>query len=172
MKSAEKIEEEDVATQKEMKKSPKKLLQRERNLFLGKAQDIDKVMIGRHLSFGQRTQDVDELYRPSQGKVSASRLRKDLSMNTIDKAKINVNLCIHILLMENRLAIHMLTEKKYPLSQELLSKMLSKKLEVDHESSQAFELLKEKKLILLMVKAADLEISMHGDYYGMMVTDP
>ncbi|GJW60278.1 gag-pol polyprotein [Tanacetum coccineum] len=48
---------------------------------------------------------------------------------------------IHILLMENGLAIHMLTEKKYPLSQELLSKMLSKKLEVDHESSQAFELL-------------------------------
>ncbi|GJT23122.1 hypothetical protein Tco_0893059 [Tanacetum coccineum] len=45
---------------------------------------------------------------------------------------------IHILLMENGLAIHMLTEKKYPLSQE----MLSRKLEVDHESSQAFELLR------------------------------
>ncbi|GKD54219.1 hypothetical protein Tco_1287606 [Tanacetum coccineum] len=30
----------------------------------------------------------------------------------------------------------------------------------------------EKELILLMVKAADLEISMHGDYYGMLVTDP
>ncbi|GKC69554.1 hypothetical protein Tco_1115437, partial [Tanacetum coccineum] len=26
----------------------------------------------------------------------------------------------------------------------------------------------EKELILLMVKAADLEISMHGDYYGML----
>ncbi|GKB02006.1 hypothetical protein Tco_0830050, partial [Tanacetum coccineum] len=49
---------------------------------------------------------------------------------------------IHILLMDNGLAIHMLTEKKYPLSQEMLSKMLSKRLEVDHESSQAFELLK------------------------------
>ncbi|GKA18432.1 hypothetical protein Tco_0698347 [Tanacetum coccineum] len=32
--------------------------------------------------------------------------------------------------------------------------------------------LKEKELILVMVKAADLEISMHGDYYGMLVTDP
>ncbi|GKB64150.1 hypothetical protein Tco_0920336, partial [Tanacetum coccineum] len=32
-------------------------------------------------------------------------------------------------------------KKKYPLSQEMLSKMLSKRLEVDHESSQAFELL-------------------------------
>ncbi|GKE05842.1 hypothetical protein Tco_1397860 [Tanacetum coccineum] len=49
---------------------------------------------------------------------------------------------IHILLMENGLAIHMLTEKKYPLSQDLISQMLKKKLEVDHESSQAFELLK------------------------------
>ncbi|GJR57066.1 hypothetical protein Tco_1499228 [Tanacetum coccineum] len=49
---------------------------------------------------------------------------------------------IHILLMDNGLAIHMLTEKKYPLSQEMLSKMLSTRLEVDHESSQAFELLR------------------------------
>ncbi|GJX46223.1 ribonuclease H-like domain-containing protein [Tanacetum coccineum] len=49
---------------------------------------------------------------------------------------------IHILLMENGLAIHMLTEKKYPLSQEMISKMLKKKLEVDHESSQAIELLR------------------------------
>ncbi|GJZ58913.1 ulp1 protease family, C-terminal catalytic domain-containing protein [Tanacetum coccineum] len=49
---------------------------------------------------------------------------------------------IHILLMDNGLAIHMLTEKKYPLSQEMLTKMLSRKLEVDHESSQAFELLR------------------------------
>ncbi|GJR68925.1 hypothetical protein Tco_0014990 [Tanacetum coccineum] len=49
---------------------------------------------------------------------------------------------IHILLMQNGIAIHMLTEKKYPLSQEMLSKMLSKRLEVDHESTQAYELLK------------------------------
>ncbi|GJQ95728.1 hypothetical protein Tco_0006867 [Tanacetum coccineum] len=44
---------------------------------------------------------------------------------------------------ENSKAIHMLTEKKYPLSQEMISKMLKKKLEVDHESSQAFELLRK-----------------------------
>ncbi|GJX44592.1 hypothetical protein Tco_0261268 [Tanacetum coccineum] len=49
---------------------------------------------------------------------------------------------IHILLMQNGIAIHMLTEKKYPLSQEMISKMLKKKLEVDHESLQAFELLR------------------------------
>ncbi|GKA61634.1 hypothetical protein Tco_0761153, partial [Tanacetum coccineum] len=49
---------------------------------------------------------------------------------------------IHILLMENGLAIHMLIEKKHPLSQEMLTKMLSIKLEVDHESTQAFELIR------------------------------
>ncbi|GJW09337.1 hypothetical protein Tco_1575164 [Tanacetum coccineum] len=44
-------------------------------------------------------------------------------------------------LIRNGIAIHMLTEKKYPLSQEMISKMLKRKLEVDHESSQAFKLL-------------------------------
>ncbi|GJY80107.1 hypothetical protein Tco_0492858 [Tanacetum coccineum] len=34
---------------------------------------------------------------------------------------------IHMLLMENGMAIHMLTEKKYPLSQEMISKMLKKR---------------------------------------------
>ncbi|GJS41321.1 hypothetical protein Tco_0566364 [Tanacetum coccineum] len=46
--------------------------------------------------------------------------------------------------MENGMAIHMLTEKKYPLSQEMISKMLKKRLEVDHESTQAIELLSTK----------------------------
>ncbi|GJU08836.1 hypothetical protein Tco_1125266 [Tanacetum coccineum] len=49
---------------------------------------------------------------------------------------------IHILLMDNGIAIHMMIEKKYPLTQEMLSKMLSRKLEVDHENEMAFELLK------------------------------
>ncbi|GJS13156.1 hypothetical protein Tco_0407628 [Tanacetum coccineum] len=49
---------------------------------------------------------------------------------------------VHIPLMHNGIAIHMLTEKKYPLSQEMISKMLSKRLEVDQESTQAYELLK------------------------------
>ncbi|GJR02678.1 hypothetical protein Tco_0525662 [Tanacetum coccineum] len=44
--------------------------------------------------------------------------------------------------MHNGIAINMLTEKKYPLSQEMITKMLNKRLEVDHESSQAFELLR------------------------------
>ncbi|GKD98994.1 hypothetical protein Tco_1382891, partial [Tanacetum coccineum] len=54
---------------------------------------------------------------------------------------------IYILLMQNGIAIHMLTEKKYPLNQEMISKMLKKKLEVDHESPQAFELLRKLKFV-------------------------
>ncbi|GJY78393.1 hypothetical protein Tco_0484194, partial [Tanacetum coccineum] len=38
--------------------------------------------------------------------------------------------------------IHMMIEEKYPLTQEMLSKMLSRKLEVDHENEMAFELLR------------------------------
>ncbi|GJY85241.1 putative ribonuclease H-like domain-containing protein [Tanacetum coccineum] len=49
---------------------------------------------------------------------------------------------VYILLMQNGIAIHMLTEKKYPLSKEMISKMLSKRLEVYQESTQAYELLK------------------------------
>ncbi|GJU29561.1 putative ribonuclease H-like domain-containing protein [Tanacetum coccineum] len=49
---------------------------------------------------------------------------------------------IHMLLMENGMAIHMLTEKRYPLSQDMISKMLKNRLEVDHESTQAIELLR------------------------------
>ncbi|GJX69984.1 hypothetical protein Tco_0307155 [Tanacetum coccineum] len=48
---------------------------------------------------------------------------------------------IHMLLMHTGIAIHMMIEKKYPLTQEMLSRMLSRRLEVDHESEMAFELL-------------------------------
>ncbi|GJS70994.1 hypothetical protein Tco_0703835 [Tanacetum coccineum] len=48
---------------------------------------------------------------------------------------------IHMLLMHTRIAIHMMIEKKYPLTQEMLSRMLSRRLEVDQESEMAFELL-------------------------------
>ncbi|GJS32451.1 hypothetical protein Tco_0530833 [Tanacetum coccineum] len=48
---------------------------------------------------------------------------------------------IHILLMDNGISIYMMIEKKYPLTQEMLSKMLSRKLEVDHENEMAFKFL-------------------------------
>ncbi|GJS07297.1 hypothetical protein Tco_0364093 [Tanacetum coccineum] len=40
---------------------------------------------------------------------------------------------VHLLLMDTGITIHMMVEKKYPLTQEMLSRMLSGKLEVDHE---------------------------------------
>ncbi|GKA92388.1 hypothetical protein Tco_0814313 [Tanacetum coccineum] len=49
---------------------------------------------------------------------------------------------VHVLLMNTRVAIHMLVEKKYPLTQEMLSNMLSRRLEVDHESEIALELIR------------------------------
>ncbi|GJU95481.1 hypothetical protein Tco_1320237, partial [Tanacetum coccineum] len=49
---------------------------------------------------------------------------------------------IHMLLMHTGLAIHMMIEKKYPLTQEMLSRMLSRRLEVDQESEMAYELLR------------------------------
>ncbi|GJZ02340.1 retrovirus-related pol polyprotein from transposon TNT 1-94 [Tanacetum coccineum] len=49
---------------------------------------------------------------------------------------------IHMLLMHTGIAIHMMIEKKYPLTQEMLSRMLSRILKVDQESEMAFELLR------------------------------
>ncbi|GJV23095.1 hypothetical protein Tco_1375790 [Tanacetum coccineum] len=49
---------------------------------------------------------------------------------------------VHVLLMDTRIAIHMLIEKTYPLTQEMLLRMLSRRLEVDHECKMAYELLR------------------------------
>ncbi|GJY41998.1 hypothetical protein Tco_0429268 [Tanacetum coccineum] len=52
------------------------------------------------------------------------------------------DLCgVHVLLMDNGISIHMMVERKYPLIQEMLSRMLNRRLEVDRESEMAFELL-------------------------------
>ncbi|GJY96341.1 hypothetical protein Tco_0513251 [Tanacetum coccineum] len=59
---------------------------------------------------------------------------------------------IHILLMNNGIAIYMMIEKKYPLTQEMLSKMLSRKLEVDHENEMEFKLLRSKKKQAMVFK--------------------
>ncbi|GJR10476.1 hypothetical protein Tco_0793128 [Tanacetum coccineum] len=49
---------------------------------------------------------------------------------------------VHVLLMDNGIAIYIMIEKKYPLTQEMLSRMLNRRLEVDYESKMAFELLR------------------------------
>ncbi|GJX40363.1 hypothetical protein Tco_0255353 [Tanacetum coccineum] len=47
-----------------------------------------------------------------------------------------------------RITIHMLVERKYPLTQEMLSRMLSRRLEVDHKCEMAYELLRLTRLQL------------------------
>ncbi|GKE61091.1 hypothetical protein Tco_1511458, partial [Tanacetum coccineum] len=49
---------------------------------------------------------------------------------------------VHVLLMDTRNTIHIMVEKKYPLIQEVLSRMLSRRLEVDHECEMVYELLR------------------------------
>ncbi|GKF64937.1 hypothetical protein Tco_0188385, partial [Tanacetum coccineum] len=49
---------------------------------------------------------------------------------------------VYVLLMDTGYVIHMLIEKTYPLTQEMLSRMLSRRLEVNHECEMAYELLK------------------------------
>ncbi|GKA71839.1 hypothetical protein Tco_0778055 [Tanacetum coccineum] len=84
--------------------------------------------------------------------IEEEQIEKDTSKKTTGKRKkylprrrtksiANRNK-VYILLMQNGIDIHMLTEKRYPLSQEMISKMLSKRLKVDHERTQAYELLK------------------------------
>ncbi|GJX03793.1 hypothetical protein Tco_0189709 [Tanacetum coccineum] len=59
-----------------------------------------------------------------------------------DKRRLFDSCGVHVLLMNTGVAIHMMIEKKYPLTQEMLSRMLNRRLEVDYESEMAFELLR------------------------------
>ncbi|GKB30838.1 hypothetical protein Tco_0870239 [Tanacetum coccineum] len=53
------------------------------------------------------------------------------------------NFCgVYVLLLDTGLVIHMMVENKYPLSQDILSKMLSRKLEVDNQSDMDYELIR------------------------------
>ncbi|GJZ51245.1 hypothetical protein Tco_0605760 [Tanacetum coccineum] len=193
IKSPEKIEEEDVDTQKEMKEvskesgvKRKKSLPRKNTISTVKRQKMEeetkKEDLKGYLDIVPKeefAEDVESLsikypimdwktcvlienfmyYQIFRGDGS-SKNYKVLNLHTlfepdgedeIWKNQHEYNLIswslydfcgIHILLMQNGIAIHMLIEKKYPLSQEMLLKMLSKRLEADHESTQAFELLK------------------------------
>ncbi|GJW11061.1 hypothetical protein Tco_1576888, partial [Tanacetum coccineum] len=67
---------------------------------------------------------------------------------------------VHVMLMNTRVAIHMMIEKKYTLTQEMLSRMLNRRLEVDYESEMSFSDLQDHNFrsrrvfgyILLMIK--------------------
>ncbi|GJY84845.1 hypothetical protein Tco_0498871 [Tanacetum coccineum] len=92
-------------------------------------------------------QDVLELYRLVKDRFQTASLEGyEIWRNQQDWNLINWKLHnfggIHMLLMDNGLVIHMMVEKKYPLSQDTLSKMLSRRLEVDHQSEMGYELIR------------------------------
>ncbi|GKD99810.1 hypothetical protein Tco_1387794 [Tanacetum coccineum] len=81
-------------------------------------------------------QDVLDLYRLVKERF------KTASPEGYDRLLWEISLLVHVLLMDTGIAIHMLIEKTYPLTQEMLSRMLSRRLEVDHECEMAYELLR------------------------------
>ncbi|GJS45446.1 hypothetical protein Tco_0595567 [Tanacetum coccineum] len=75
------------------------------------------------------------------------RARETLSEESAKKQKLeSLNIeslatKVHVLLMDTGFVIHLMVEKKYPLSQDILSKMLSRRLEVDHQSEMGYDLI-------------------------------
>ncbi|GJW29860.1 hypothetical protein Tco_0046735 [Tanacetum coccineum] len=82
--------------------------------------------------------DLITLFEPSE----EDEIWKTQQDYTLISWKLCDSCGVHLLLMDTRSSIHMLVEKKYPLTQEMLSRMLSRRLEVDHECEIAFELLR------------------------------
>ncbi|GJQ93013.1 uncharacterized mitochondrial protein-like protein [Tanacetum coccineum] len=79
-------------------------------------------------------QDVLDLYRPVKERFETTSLEGYDILLWRD--------LITLFEPNTGITIHMLVEKKYPLTQEMLSRMLSRRLEVDHECEMAFELLR------------------------------
>ncbi|GKA60528.1 hypothetical protein Tco_0759935 [Tanacetum coccineum] len=81
-------------------------------------------------------QDVVDLYSEEDEIWKGQQDYKLISWRLFDSCE------VHVVLMDIGIAIHMMVEKKYPLTQEMLSRMLNRRLEVDHESTMAFELIR------------------------------
>ncbi|GJZ29463.1 hypothetical protein Tco_0574110 [Tanacetum coccineum] len=78
----------------------------------------------------------------SEDKIKDDEVWKAQQDYTLISWRLYYSCGIHVLLMDTCIAIHMLVEKTYPLTQEMLLGMLSRKLEVNNESEMAFELLR------------------------------
>ncbi|GJY96982.1 hypothetical protein Tco_0513892 [Tanacetum coccineum] len=107
-------------------------------LAIYKAMDNIQAMIEADEQLATRVQtEEQELYSIEE----KSRLLVEMIAER--KSRRLFDLCgIHVLLMDTGIVIHVLVEKRYPLAQEMLLRMLSRKLEVDNESEMAFELLR------------------------------
>ncbi|GJY75181.1 hypothetical protein Tco_0480297 [Tanacetum coccineum] len=84
-------------------------------------------------------QDVLDLYRLHVREDEIWKAQQDY---TLISWRLYDSCGVHVLLMDTRITIHMMVERKYPLTPEILSRMLSRKLEVDCECEMAYELLR------------------------------
>ncbi|GJV29983.1 hypothetical protein Tco_1386431, partial [Tanacetum coccineum] len=91
----------------------------------------------------------------------------------VAKALMNAKVEFHIDLVHRATSVAKSPYRLAPLEMQELSEQLrelhDKVFELLRKEKLYVKVASEKELILLMVKAADLEISMHGDYYGMLV---
>ncbi|GKB43496.1 hypothetical protein Tco_0888438 [Tanacetum coccineum] len=82
--------------------------------------------------------DLITLFEPSE----EDEIWRNQQDHTLISWKLYESCGVHLLLMNTGCSIHMLVEKKYPLTQEILSRILSGRLEVDHECEMAYELIR------------------------------
>ncbi|GKB24276.1 hypothetical protein Tco_0863677 [Tanacetum coccineum] len=89
-----------------------------------------------HILIEDKIQDVLDLYKLVKERFETTSPEGYESWRLYDSCG------VHVLLMDTGITIHMMVEKKYPLTSEMLSRMLSGKLEVDRECEMAYELLR------------------------------
>ncbi|GJZ17655.1 hypothetical protein Tco_0553778 [Tanacetum coccineum] len=135
-----------AVTQEEVKKFPKSLREKRKNSYSRKSSrkrqkledDAEKEELKGFLDIIPREEvpmDVESLSTNSR----IQSIECDALTKTFDRQ--DVKRIVYRIVHGKGIALTLL-KREYPLSQEMISKMLKKKLEVDHESSQAFELLR------------------------------
>ncbi|GJU22798.1 hypothetical protein Tco_1156140 [Tanacetum coccineum] len=127
MKSPEKIEEEDVDTQEEMKEVVKEFGAKDKKSFPENRKTMEMAEFQELQGFEWMLEDFDRqdvegdlhtLFEPDED----DEIWKNQHEYNVISWSLYDFCGIHILLMQNGIAIHMLTEKKYPLSQEMISR--------------------------------------------------
>ncbi|GKE54751.1 hypothetical protein Tco_1489907 [Tanacetum coccineum] len=106
--------------------------------------DDDSELLGKK---GAKDMEVCKLTRAD----GSSSYHGDIQafLRRLDRQDLNDLYRVHTLFMDGTpMEVNMLVEKKYPLIKELLKKMLNLQLEVEEESTMAFELIKFNKSLL------------------------
>ncbi|GKA07254.1 hypothetical protein Tco_0686478 [Tanacetum coccineum] len=97
-------------------------------IFSEMLDDFDRLLWGDLITVFEPSED-DEIWKAQQD-------------YTLISWRLFYSCGVYVLLIDTGISIHMLIEKTYPLTQEMLSRMLSRRLEVDHKGEMAYELLR------------------------------